>query len=68
MMPSYIPRKVSNILFSPLQFINNNVFLTGYHDALLPWSQLNGRPGLNTPHARTMVKTLKLAIYLFLEF
>jgi hypothetical protein len=25
-------------------------------------------PGLNTPHARTMVKTLKLAIYLFLEF
>jgi hypothetical protein len=25
-----------------------------------------GRPGLNTPHARTMVKTLKLAIYLFL--
>jgi hypothetical protein len=24
-------------------------------------------PGLNTPHARTMVKTLKLALYLFLE-
>jgi hypothetical protein len=26
------------------------------------------RPGRNTPHARTMVKTLKLAIHLFLEF
>jgi hypothetical protein len=25
-------------------------------------------PGLNTPHACTMVKTLKLEIYLFLEF
>jgi hypothetical protein len=26
------------------------------------------RPGLNTPHTCTMVKILKLAIYLFLEF
>ena len=27
----------------------------------------SGWPGLNTPHAHTMVKTLKLAIQLFLE-
>jgi hypothetical protein len=32
---------------------------------LRPWKL---RPGLNTPQARTMVKTLKLVIYLFSEF
>jgi hypothetical protein len=47
---------------------NRNCSFTKLESTLFVSPHQWERPGLNTPHARTMVKTLKLAVYLFLEF
>jgi hypothetical protein len=51
---------------NPMQFIKNSYLLIK-SASRLPSTLVAAGQG-ETPHARTMVKTLKLAIYLFLDF